>query len=712
MMREYLKILNDEQIEAVEHFKGPCMVLAGPGTGKTTIIVNRVMNLIKYHGIPPGNILVVTFTKAAAKEMEERFSDINGYINEYKEVTFGTFHSVFYRILKSYKGYKIENLINEKEKYIILKSIIKNLGYDFYEDEQILETLITEISYVQNMLILDKKYNPSSCDYNQFWYTYDKYEKYKNERKKFDYEDMITHCYKLLLNENSILNELRQKYKYILIDEFQDINKAQFDTIRLITHPNNNLFAVGDDDQSIYGFRGADPNIIRDYANLFDNVKVITLVKNYRNNKSILKSAMSVISCNRNRYDKQLKSFKEFGKLPFIVRVEDFEKEAKVISEKIKDYRKNEINYSNIAVLYRTNIQSRIIMETFVEKNIPFICRDGLSSIYNHWIYKDIICYLKASQNIDRNNCIYKILNKPYRYIGREIALSVMNTDEDFLDSLIRYNGINMNQKKRLKDLKKDIEVIGIMKTGKAVNYIRKYIGYEEYIKDYASMKHINVKPLLEVLDEIVSSAKKFDDIGEYLEHINYIRNNGGYGSNGLAGENSVEIMTMHKAKGLEFDVVFVTGVLEGLIPNNANEELTMETLEEERRLFYVAMTRAKDDLYLFTPKYRYGKKMEQSRFLGEMMLWLKEDIMQYIKVIRISGSYYAREFQKKEKYNKNIKKREVDEETVVEQFLKGDAIVKVIFEDSKREPILIGYESDPEIIRRYLGKSFLPADI
>lgn len=710
-MKEYLKNLNDEQKEAVKHFKGPCMVLAGPGTGKTTIIVNRIMSLIKDYGVAPANILVVTFTKAAAKEMENRFLNIKGYIKEYKEVTFGTFHSVFFRILKYYKNYKIENLINEKEKYTILKSIIRNLGYNFYEDEQALDAFANELSYIQNML-LDKKYNPSSCDYNQFWYIDEKYKKYKNERNKFDYEDMITHCRDLLVNNNSVLNDLRQKYKYILIDEFQDINKAQFDTIRLIAYPDNNLFAVGDDDQSIYGFRGADPNIIREFANLLDNVKIITLIKNYRNNKSILNSAMSVVSYNKNRYDKHLKTLREFGKLPLIVRIEDFEEEARVIGEKIKDYCKEGRSYSNIAVLYRTNIQSRAIIEAFIDKNIPFICREGLSSIYNHWIYNDIICYLKASQNIERNNCIYKILNKPYRYIRRETVLSIINTGEDFLDSLIGYHRINMLQEKKLKELKNNIEKIRTMKTGKAVNFIRKYIGYEEYIKDYAYSKHINVKPLLEVLDEVESSAKKFDDIGEYLKHINYIENSIRHGRNRLAEKNSVKVMTMHKAKGLEFNVVFITGVLEGLTPNVYKEELTVESLEEERRLFYVAMTRAKDELYLFAPKYRFEKRMEQSRFLSEMALWLKEDIMQYIKVIRASGSYYAREFQKKDKYNKNIKKREVDERTVMEQFLKGDAMVKVIFEDSERESVLLNYESDPEIIRRYLGKCFLPSGI
>ncbi len=610
--------LNDEQNKAIKHFKGPCMVLAGPGTGKTTIIVNRVMHLIRYYGIDPNNILVVTFTKAAAKEMVERFSNTKGYINEYKKVTFGTFHSVFFRILKQYKNYKIENLIKEKEKYNIVKSIIKGLGYDFYEDEQLLDTFINELCYVQNMLILNKKYNPSSCNYNQFWYIYEKYKKYKNSNNNFDYEDMISHCYELLINNSAILSDLRRKYKYILIDEFQDINKAQFETIKLIANPYNNLFAVGDDDQSIYGFRGADPNVMHEFANKFGDVKVIALKNNYRNNEIILNLAMSIISNNKHRYKKELKAVKEFGELPLIIRTEDFEEEAKVIGKKIKELSIKGMNFSHMAVLYRTNIQSRAIIETFIDQNIPFICRDGLSSVYSHWIYNDIVCYLKASQNIEKNNSIYRIINKPYRYIGRETVSNVMNTSKDFFDSLIGYHGINNLQDKKLKELKKSIEKIGTMKTGIAVNFIRKHIGYEDYIKDYAYSKHINVKPLLDILDEVESSAKKFDDIGEYLKYIKNITEDMAYKRSGSA-KNSVQIMTMHKAKGLEFDIVFIAGVIEGLIPNVLNDEITAEAIEEERRLFYVAMTRAKDELYLLVPKYRYGKKTEQSRFLREM---------------------------------------------------------------------------------------------
>lgn len=448
-MKNYFKNLNDEQKIAVKHFKGPCMVLAGPGTGKTTIIVNRTMNLIKKYGINPSNILVVTFTKAAAKEMEERFSNINNYVRKYREVTFGTFHSVCFRILKDYKNYRLENLIKEKEKYAIIKAIIKNLGYGFYEDEQILESIVKELCYIQNMLICDDAYNPVSCDYDKFWDINEKYKKYKLEKKSFDYEDMITHCYELLINNGSVLNDLRGKYSYIQIDEFQDINIAQFEIMKLIAYPSNNLYVVGDDDQSIYKFRGADPTLMRDFENSFKDVKIITLESNYRNNESILKSAMSVINCNMNRYNKEIKTVKGIGKLPRIVRVEDFEEEAKVIGEKIKDLSNERNGFSSIAVIYRTNIQSRAIIEAFIDKNIPFICRDGLLTIYNHWIFDDIICYLKASQNIEKSNSIYRIINKPYRYINRDKVLNIINIDGDLLYNLLNIDDLNSYQFKK-----------------------------------------------------------------------------------------------------------------------------------------------------------------------------------------------------------------------------------------------------------------------
>lgn len=617
MMKEYHRILNDEQKRAVKHFKGPCMVLAGPGTGKTTIIVNRTMNLIKNCHVEPENILVVTFTKVAADEMKERFTNIKGYLNKYKKVTFGTFHSIFFKVLQHYKSYRIENLINEKERYIIIKTIVRDLGFDFFEDEQMLDDLINELSYTKNMLIPYRKYIPTSFDYNQFWLIYEQYERYKNERKRFDFEDMINHCYELLIDSKAVLNDLRLKYKYILIDEFQDINKSQFNTIALIAYPLNNLFVVGDDDQSIYRFRGSDPNAMHEFSNLFANVNIIILKNNYRNSKSILDSAMFVINNNCNRYKKDLITVKDFGKAPYIVRVEDNEREAESIVKKIKNLINKGINYSDMAVLYRTKIQSRSIIDTFVNNRIPFICCDGISSIHNHWIYIDIISYLKASQNIERNNSIYRIINKPYRYIGRNMIFDIINSKKDILDSLIQHKGISKYQKRNLRGLKNSLNNISIMKTGQAVSYIRKHIGYENYIKEYADTKNINIKPLIEVLDEVSSSVKKFDSILEYLNHIKLITGNN---FSNITEKNSVKIMTMHKAKGLEFNIVFIIGAIDGLTPNILNDELDIQLLEEERRIFYVAMTRAKDQLYFFVPKYRYGKKMKQSRFLNEIL--------------------------------------------------------------------------------------------
>ena len=606
--------LNDEQKKAAEHFAGPCLVLAGPGTGKTTIIVNRIINLIKKYKVSPDSILVVTFTKAAAEEMRIRFSGLEGYRKEYNQVTFGTFHSVFFKILKQYKNYKIENLITDNEKNSTIKSIVKNLGYDFFEDEQSLEDLINELAYIENMLISEKEYNPYSCAYDEFWTIYGLYKKYKKQANKFDFEDMISHCYKLLLNDDEVLQNLRMKNKFILIDEFQDINKAQLSTISLIAKPLNNLFIVGDDDQSIYKFRGSDPKAMLEFSKVNKDVKVITLKKNYRSNKSILSSALNVINNNIDRYEKDLITVNDSGGIPHIVRVEDNEREAESVVKKIKELCNGGLSYSEIGVLYRTRIQSRAIIDCFTDNKIPYTCSDGLTSVYNHWIYNDIISYFKASQNIDRNNSIYRIVNKPYRRISRMAVADAMRHKTDILQGLMNHDSIT-NQR-ALKRLEADLNNLRTMKPGRGVSYIRKHIGYEKYIRQWTDLKNTKVKPLIEIMDDIGLSAGNFVSITEYLDHIRSIMDDR---TDSIENRKKVKIMTMHKAKGLEFGAVFIIGAVDGLAPYILNDECDKDLLEEERRLFYVSMTRAKDELYIYVPKYRYGKRMKQSRFLDEM---------------------------------------------------------------------------------------------
>ena len=611
--------LNDEQKRAVGHHEGPCLVLAGPGTGKTTIIVNRVLNLIKKYKVEPENILVVTFTKAAAEEMHKRFMLLEGYTNTYNQVTFGTFHSVFFKILKQYKNYKIEYLINENEKKSVIKSILNNMGLGFYGEGQALEDLLNELAYIENMLITERKFLPLSCGYSEFWAIYDQYKKYKVKANKFDFEDMVTHCYKLMIDNSQALHSLRMKYKYILIDEFQDINKSQLETIFLIADPLNNLFIVGDDDQSIYKFRGSDSKAMLRFPNQYKNTTVITLKTNYRSSKAILNSAMCVINNNSERYEKNLIACNGLGNNPYIVPVQDNEQEAQAVVLRIKELLKNGMDYSEMAVLFRTRIQSSAIIDNFILNRIPYTCSGGLSSVYNHWINNDIIGYLKASHNIDRNNNIYRIINKPYRKISKNIIANSMMYDKDMLDVMLMQNSIEMYEKKKLKKLKSSLDKIKTMNPGEGISYIRYYIGYEDYIRQWADKKNIKVKPLLEIMDEISASADRFGNIPEYLRHLNLVKK---IEYEGLKEKSSVKIMTMHKAKGLEFKTVFIIGANDGLTPYYLTDDYDKGLLEEERRLFYVSMTRAKEQLYIYVPKYRYGKRAKPSRFLDEMVIY------------------------------------------------------------------------------------------
>lgn len=615
-MKGNFETLNNEQKLAVKHSRGPCLILAGPGTGKTTIIVERTLNLIKNNNVEPHNILVITFTKAAAKEMESRFSKLKDYSRKYSQVTFGTFHSVFYKILQHYKNYRIEDLINEKDRYNFIKTIAKGSGIGFLNDEDDLEGLINEFSYVKYMLLTKRDFKSKYCNNELFWNLYDRYENYKVEQNKFDFEDMINHCYDLIKNNNKILNELRIRYKYILIDEFQDINKSQFETISLIAKPLNNIFVVGDDDQSIYKFRGSDPNIMKRFESNFKNTKIIALKDNYRNNKTILHLATNLIKSNTNRYKKNLFAIRNFESSPSIIKVEDSISEAKSIKEKIKHLISKGLRYSDIAVIYRTKVQSATIIDCFVNSRIPYICFEGTSYIHNHWIYKDIISYLKASQSIDRNNSIYRIINKPFRHIERHTIADTIIYKENFLESLINNKKLSVQQKNYLKKLDKDLKHISTIKLNQAVFYIRKQIGYEEYIKEFAELKNIDLKPLMDILENISGSITNFNSICEYINHIDLVLK-----KNKSSSSSSVKIMTMHKAKGLEFKAVFIIGAIEGLIPNHVYEKdkIDISDLEEERRLFYVAMTRAADDLFIYVPKYNYRRKVRPSRFLNEM---------------------------------------------------------------------------------------------
>ena len=624
-MNKLLKNLNEEQKKAAEHTAGPCMVLAGPGTGKTTIIVHRLAQLIHSKAVNPENLLVVTFSKDAAAEMKERFVKFGidhkvANSRQIGDITFGTFHSVFFRILRQYENYKLENLLDEGEKFLTIKNITRKLQLDFSEDDDRIGDVINDIGYFMNTMADTIDYKPQSCTIDEFRAIFESYYTIKHRQNKFDYDDMLTDCYYLLKNNKRVLEDVRARFKYILIDEFQDISPVQFEAIKLIAQPLNNVFVVGDDDQSIYGFRGAAPGILIEFEKLYASCSRVILKQNYRSTKHILNCALALIDNNKSRYQKKLQPTKEQGIMPVITGMKDFDDEARYIACKIKELNATGKNLSDIAVIYRTNLQSRALVDAFMDHNIPFVAADGAASIYNHWVFKDIIAYLLLAVGMGSEKELTRILNKPKRYISRDSIATALKYNGDFVANLITYCSLNVRQVNVLTDFQFSIKKMGSMKLKDAFKYIRGYIGYEEYLRDYASSKGIKVKGLLEALEEAENAVKNFDEIKEFLAHIEEVTIKTKQAKYKATNKDSVRLLTMHKAKGLEFDVVFIGGAVEGLSPYEGSETLSQESLEEERRLFYVAATRAKQQLFIGVPKERYNKQVKPSRFVDEIL--------------------------------------------------------------------------------------------
>ncbi|MGE5631008.1 MAG: ATP-dependent helicase [Caulobacteraceae bacterium] len=613
-----MKGLNKEQLEAAAFGEGPCMVLAGPGTGKTTIITARIYNLIRKKLVEPENILVVTFSRAAAYEMKARYEKLVGEAKA-RAVNFGTLHSVFYKILRQYKGYKLEDLIDEGQKFNVVRSILRKLDLEFSEDEEQLKDIINDMDYVTSTMTDIRDYEPSSCDKNQLRKIMNEYKEIKQSSGKYDYDDILSDCYWLLRGSSRILKEVRSKFKFILVDEFQDINILQFETIKLIAEPDNNIFVVGDDDQSIYGFRGAAPDILLNFEKLYPGCKKVFLRSNYRTTKNLLTSALSVINNNKKRYEKNLEAVGGAGNIPVTFEAEDSEEEARSIASRIERMKEKGSDYSGIAVIYRTNLQSRALIDAFMDANIPFVTLDGVASIYNHWIFKDITGYLKLGRGLGSNKELIRIMNKPKRFISKEALERADRIEGDFLDNLITYCGLNRLQVNAVNELRNDIARLSGMNTNNAVKYIRNVISYDEYLREYAGLKRINARALFDTIEEIESSTKGFKGIEQYLQHIDEVCEKSGEKTVKDFGGNQVKLLTMHRAKGLEFDTVFICGSIEGLTPYVKGDSSDGTDFEEERRLFYVAMTRAKKELFIAAPRKRYGKQAKPSRFINEI---------------------------------------------------------------------------------------------
>lgn len=609
--------LNHAQTEAVAHNKGPCMVLAGPGSGKTLTIAKRIEYLIMKHKVRPEEILVITFTKYAAWEMKNRTRSICGPSSY--AVTFGTFHGIYYGILKWAYRLNQSNLLSDEEKYRILREILPGIDWDQEpeadEEKDYLQELAIEIGNVKNNCMDIEEYEPVKYTTEKFRKLYRTYEETKKKYRKIDFEDMLIQCRDLFMKRPDILKKWQEKFQYILVDEFQDVNQAQYDVVRMLAAPQDNLFVVGDDDQSVYGFRGAKPGIMKEFMKDYPKARQILLDVNYRSSGYIVKGALRVIGNNKIRFEKKIEAFRKPDETVHVQEVKDPVQEAEYVLERIREYREKGVSYTEMAVLYRTNVDARAMSELMTEYQIPFVMKEHLNNIYEHFIALDMISYLRLSQGEYDRKYFLQIANRSNRYLTRES----MKTGNVSYESLRRYYRDKDWMVDRIDQLEWDMKMICDKTPYAAIQYIRKRMGYDEFLKEYAAYRKISSEDLFAVLEEIWQNSKGYGTIKEWFEHIE------SYGKmlkeqNKKNGEKEgVNLMTMHAAKGLEFDTVFVIEANEGSCPYK--KATADEEIEEERRLFYVAMTRAKRKLVISYVKEKNGKDLLPSRFVSELLL-------------------------------------------------------------------------------------------
>lgn len=613
--------LNRGQDEAIKHGNGPCMVLAPPGSGKTLIVTERTRYLIEESGVRPDQILVITFTRYAAREMKERFERLTAGKNY--PVTFGTFHSIFYGILKCAYGIGANNLMSEKESSVLLQEVLDQTNIEstpeVEDEEELVRELLREVGMVKNGLYHLKDFHSKYLTQDEFAEVFRSYEHQKKELKKFDFDDMLVQCYALFRKKPEILQGWQKRFQYILIDEFQDINRVQYEVIRMLAAPRYNLFVVGDDDQSIYGFRGAKPELMLYMKQEFPSLRTISLTVNYRSTEFITGAAARVILHNDTRFYKRVQSFRGRGQNIHVQEVLDEQEEAQYVTEEIQKKLDQGIKPGEIAVLFRAAVQARMISEILSKHRIPFEMRDYVTNFYRHFIVKDMMAYLQLAAGKRDRSLFLTICNRPLRYLARN---SMENRQVNFED-LRKFYCDKDWMLDIIDQFDVDVRMMKNMAPYAAIQYIRKKIGYDDFLKEYAEKHQISWKQLMDVMAELEERSKNFKSYDEWEIHIaKYTQELEEQQAKArkIKGEreNKVQLMTIHSAKGLEFEDVFVIHANEGEIPHQKAEK--KDEIEEERRLFYVALTRAKNNLCISYITQKNGNSIKPSRFVEELL--------------------------------------------------------------------------------------------
>ena len=600
------------QTQAIMHKDGPMMVLAGPGSGKTTVITHRVQYLTKEYGIDPGDILVITFTRAAAEEMRERYEALTGGGSR---VTFGTFHSIFFRILKLAYRYTADNIVREDQQMQFVRELAQAGGLEPEDENEFAASILSEISSVKGERIALEHYYSKNCPDTVFRQLYAGYEEKMRRAGLIDFDDMMVLCLELFTERKDILSAWQRRYRYILIDEFQDINRLQYEIVRMLAKPEDNLFIVGDDDQSIYRFRGAKPEIMLGFERDYPGAGRILLDVNYRSTEEIVAPALRLIGENQKRFSKAIHTTGRHGKNVITKLWQDPGEENLAIAREIQLYLQSGVRPGDIAVLYRTNAGPRFLMEKLMEYNLPFRTRDTVPNLYEHWISRNILTYIRIAMGSRVREDILQVINRPKRYISRD----AMPDETVSFEKMKAFYAEKDWIAERIESLEGDLRAIARMSPLAAVNYIRQGMGYDEYLIEYAAFRRMRPEELLETADELKESAAGFKTFDEWFAHIEaYKEELLRQAAQRRTETDAITLATMHSAKGLEFPIVYILDANEGITPHS--RAMLDEDMEEERRLFYVAMTRAKTRLHVYAVRERYHKKAEVSRFVWEYL--------------------------------------------------------------------------------------------
>ena len=631
---DYLKQLKESdfqfdgnQEQAVINTEGPLLILAGAGSGKTRVLTARTAFMLEENKIVPNSIMLVTFTAKAAAEMKKRITQYPGMsAGKVNQLVAGTFHSIFYRILSFHEreNWSSDKLLKKDwQREQILKEAGRKLQLD--DKEFAYDLALQQIGLWKNTMILPNEVKPETPWEEKVALLYKDYEYTKEKMRMFDFDDMLLGCYKLFNNQPAILENYQNRFQYFLIDEFQDINKVQYELIRMLSSKNGNVCAVGDDDQSIYSFRGSDPAYLFKFKDDFKNTKLIVLNQNYRSPHEIVETANSVISANSIRHEKEMKAQFSGNCSPLLFHPYDEEEEATMILTDIQQRIESGASPSDFSILFRTNAASRAMFERLANSSLPFRVDQDIESFYERFMVKGMLSFLRLSLNADDSDAVKHILPSLFlkQSIFRDLQANSILNDCSMLEALIHVKTGFAFQEQKLKKLIPVVRSLSSLSPVTAIEMVEKDLGYQDFIKKRGNEGNQLEKGSDDIRDLKVA-ARNFKTVREFIEHADHMTAmNSEIKRSSRNITNAVTLSTIHRAKGLEYENVYIIGTVDGSIPHeyalDSYRNGDHSPMEEERRLLYVAVTRAQKHLFISVPQKRRGRKANPSRFLSTL---------------------------------------------------------------------------------------------